>query len=131
MDTLKEWGIHYISNRRVKENDAVMFDIDDTLLFVNGLPNKPIIELLNQAAIMGYNIIIITARPGIDRVVQFTINQLANHKIGYHYLGFTSPETKILMKQKLPYKFILSVGDMETDLTGSEHSLNTSNFYHN
>jgi len=34
------------------------------------------------------------------------------------------------MKQQLPYNFILSVGDMPTDLTDSEHVLNISNFFH-
>ena len=32
MENLKSVGIEYISNRRVMEGDAVMFDIDDTLL---------------------------------------------------------------------------------------------------
>ena len=32
MDSLKSWGIHYISNREIAPNDAVMFDIDDTLI---------------------------------------------------------------------------------------------------
>ena len=30
MDTLKERGVQYISGRIIRENDAVMFDIDDT-----------------------------------------------------------------------------------------------------
>jgi hypothetical protein len=35
------------------------------------------------------------------------------------------------MKKKLPFNFILSVGDMPTDLTGSDHWLNISTFSHN
>jgi hypothetical protein len=131
MDNLKNWGIHYISNRELHPNDAVMFDIDDTLIFTNGHPNKPIIELLNVAGKMGYHIVIITARPGIKHVIRWTIEQLKEYGIGYDYLGFTSAETKDLMKKKLPYHFILSVGDMPTDLTTSEHSLNISNYDHN
>lgn len=131
MEILKDWGTHYISNRRLRENDAVMFDIDDTLIFTDGRPNTPMINLLHEAATMGYKIIIITARPGIDRVVHWTVKQLGKYGIGYHYLGFTSAETKHIMKEQLPYNFILSVGDMPTDLTGSPHALNISNFDHN
>ena len=111
--------------------DAVMFDIDDTLIFTDGRPNIPIIRLLHRAGQMGYKIVIITARPGIGRVIQWTIEQLKAYGIGYDYIGFTSAETKHLMKQNLPYKFILSIGDMPTDLTASTHYLNISNFDHN
>jgi predicted HAD superfamily phosphohydrolase YqeG len=131
METLKEWGMYYISNRRVHENDAVMFDIDDTLIFTDGRPNTPMIDLLHEAVNMGYQIIIITARPGLESVIKWTVKQLDEYKIGYHYLGFTSAETKHIMKQKLPYKFILSVGDMPTDLTESKHYLNISSYDHN
>ena len=131
MDNLKEWGIRYLSNRTIETNDAVMFDIDDTLIFTNGTLNKPIVELLNEAEKMGYKIVIITARPGIETTVWWTVNQLGKHRIKYDYLGFTSPETKIFMKEALSYNFILSVGDMPTDLTGSPHYLNISNFSHN
>lgn len=111
--------------------DAVMFDIDDTLIFTDGRPNVPIMRLLHRAAQMGYKIVIITARPGIGPVIRWTIEQLKDYGIGYDYLGFTSAETKHLMKQILPYNFILSIGDMPTDLTGSPHYLNISNFDHN
>ena len=131
MDNLKHWGIHYISNRNVSSTDAVMFDIDDTLIFTNGKPNTPIIELLREAKKMGYKIIIITARPGLNQVIQWTIKQLGDYGIAFDYLGFTSASTKTLMKKQLPYNFVLSVGDMPTDLTDSDHFLNISSFYHN
>ena len=107
-----------------------MFDIDDTLIFTNGEPNVPIIELLYDAKTQGYNIVIITARPGLNRVIKWTIEQLKSYKIPYDYLGFTSAQYKTVMKKQLPYNFILSVGDMPTDLTDSEHVLNISNFYY-
>ena len=131
MDNLKSWGVHYISNRVIHPLDAVMFDIDDTLIFTNGNPNIPMIELLYQARKMGYKIVIITARPGIGRVIRWTTEQLRDYRIPYDYLGFTSADTKGLMKNHLPYNFVLSVGDLPTDLTNSEHALNISNFYHN
>ena len=129
MENLKNWGVHYISNREIAPNDAVMFDIDDTLIFTDGRPNIPIINLLRGARAMGYKIIIITARPGLGHVINWTVNQLQEYEIVYDYLGFTSAETKGLMKKQLPYNFILSVGDMPTDLTDSEHVLNISNFF--
>ena len=112
-------------------NDAAMFDIDDTLIFTNGQPNKPIIDLLHKMKNLGYIIVIITARPGFHMVVQWTIQQLASHGIVYDYLGFTSAETKTDMKKKLGYNFILSVGDMPTDWTDSKYYINTSSSYHN
>ena len=131
MNNLKLIGIHHISNRTIKPNDAVMFDIDDTLIFIDGRPNIPIIVLLYSASLKGYKIVIITARPGTERVIEYTMKQLKEYTIIYDYLGFTSPETKISMKKKLPFNFILSVGDMPTDLTGSDHWLNISTFSHN
>ena len=131
MDTLKRHGIKHISQRIVRPDDAVMFDIDDTLIFTNGTPNSPMIELLHIAKNLGYSIVIITARPGFTPVIRWTIQQLRMFNITYDYLGFTSARTKTLMKQQLPYTFVLSVGDLNTDLTDSKHVLNTSNFYHN
>ena len=49
MDHLKSWGIRYISGRNVLDDDAVMFDIDDTLIFTDGRANTAMIELLNEA----------------------------------------------------------------------------------
>lgn len=131
MDKLKRWGVHYLSNRIIQSEDAVMFDIDDTLLFTDGTPIVPMIKLLHVAHKMGYNIIIMTARPGTDMNIRWTVQQLRKYEIIYDKLIFTSAETKYIVKKKLPYNFILSVGDMPTDLTGSKHFLNTSNFYHN
>jgi len=112
----------------VRVDDAVMFDIDDTLIFKNGDPNTPMIELLHIARNLGYKIVIITARPGVGVVIEWTQKQLREYKITYDYLGFTSARTKTLMKKQLPYTFVLSVGDLKTDLTDSKHTLNTSSF---
>jgi predicted HAD superfamily phosphohydrolase YqeG len=122
--------MYYIERKVVGPNDAVMFDIDDTLLYVSGRPIVPMIKLLWDAQAMGYKVVIITARPRLEPVIQWTMQQLKDNGITFDKLGFTSADTKILMKQKLGYNFVLSVGDQETDLTGSTHWLNTSNFSH-
>lgn len=113
-----------------RPNDAAMFDIDDTLIWTNGTPNIPIIQLLHRMKALGYKIVIITARPRFQMVIQFTEKQLAAHGITYDYLGFTSAEEKSLMKRRLGYNFVLSVGDMPTDWTDSKYYINTSSFYH-
>ena len=130
MDNLHHVGVHYLDRPRVDANDAVMFDIDDTLLTVTGQAIAPMVKLLWDAQGMGYKVVIITARPRLEPVIQWTMKQLEDYGITYDRLGFTSADTKILMKQKLGYNFVLSVGDQETDLTGSAHWLNTSNFSH-
>lgn len=110
-------------------NQAAMFDIDDTLIWTDGTPNTPIIQLLHRMRALGYKIIIITARPGFETVVKWTVQQLASHGIVYDYLGFTSAQTKTIMKKRLGYDFILSVGDMPTDWTDSKYYINTSSSY--
>jgi predicted HAD superfamily phosphohydrolase YqeG len=130
MEQLRQRGLEYIVNRKIQPGDAVMFDIDDTLITYTGKPIAPMIKLLWDAEAMGYIVVVITARPRFEPVIDMTMKQLADNGINYHELGFTSADTKILMKEKLGYNFVLSVGDQPTDLTGSEHWLNTSNFYH-
>jgi hypothetical protein len=112
-----------LKNRAIKENDAVMFDIDDTLIFTNGKLNKPVVNLLHYAKSLGYKIAIITARPHLSQVVQYTTKQLMKHGIPYDILGFSPAMRKGEMKRTIGYNFILSVGDMPTDLTESLYGL--------
>ena len=130
MDRLRQHGLHYLMNRPVHPGDAVMFDIDDTLLTLLGKPITPMIKLLWDAQAAGYTIVIITARPRVEAIIQWTMKQLADNGITYDKLGFIRAEEKIALKQHLGYNFVLSVGDQLTDLTGSNHWLNTSNFSH-
>lgn len=115
-----------LSNRTITDRDAVMFDIDDTLIYSNGTPNKPIIKLLQQAMFMGYRIVIITARPCFSEAVTYTENQLDEHGIVYDDLVFTSPENKSIYKKESGLNYVLSVGDLDTDLTDSEYIIKTN-----
>lgn len=115
--------MHILEHRDIKENDAVMFDIDDTLIYVSGKLNEPIVNLLHYSKSLGYKIVIITARPHLAPVVQYTINQLKKNNIPYDILGFSPAHQKGEMKRNLGYNFILSVGDMPTDLTDSMYGL--------
>ncbi len=118
MDTIRDWGIKQLVNRKRNGDDAVMFDIDDTLITMSGKPIVPIIELAKQAIRLGYHIVIITARPGWDTNIEWTIKQLKSIGVEYTYLGFTSPETKTKNRNNnYPIILFMSVGDSLTDLT--------------
>lgn len=131
MEYLRQRGEEYITGRYInRDRDAVMFDIDDTLIFISGEPNTPMIALLQQAKILGYIIVIITARPNLEPVITSTVSQLRRHGIEFDHIGFVPAHEKGRLKQSSGFNYILSVGDMETDLTDSKHVINTSNFYH-
>jgi hypothetical protein len=131
MDTLKRWGFHYLEMYSVRPSDAVMFDIDDTLIRASdGVVILPMLDVLLRAKSLGYKIIIITARPRLQEVVDYTVEQLRDLGIPYDDLGFCNPEDKGRLKMKLGYNFVLSVGDMPTDLTHTRHALNTVTYEH-
>ena len=112
-----------LKNRVISEKDAVMFDIDDTLIFTNGKANVPIIKLLYYAKHLGYKIIIITARPAIQATVEFTKFQLREYGIPYDALVITPAHNKGNIKRKSGLNYVLSVGDMDTDLTDTQYAL--------
>ncbi len=119
-----------LKDRIIKDKDAVMFDIDDTLIFTNGRANKPIINLLHYCSHLGYSIVIITARPGFVWMREFTKWQLKRYNITYDELLFIPAELKGEAKASSGYNYILSVGDMDTDLTNSAFGLKISNGSH-
>ena len=112
-----------LKNRVVGEKDAVMFDIDDTLIFTNGNANVPIIKLLHYAKYLGYKIIIITARPAMKWNVEFTQYQLKQYGIPYDQLVLTPAHNKGNIKRKSGLNYVLSVGDQDTDLTDTQYAM--------
>jgi len=122
MEQVKNHGASFIAHREVKKNDAVMFDIDDTLIFhYRRRPNEPVIELARIAHILGYEVIIITARPNTPKNTQYTIDELNRHNIPYDSLVFADHMDKDQAKRDLKMNFILSVGDLWSDLGVSRH----------
>jgi len=111
--------------------DAVMFDIDDTLIKRDGTPIPEMINLLRRSKMVGYRVVIITARPGYPDNMRWTKRQLASKGIAYDELYFCPPQMKSAVKRRLGYNFLLSVGDQPTDLTDSQNYINTSIFCHN
>lgn len=111
--------------------DAVMFDIDDTLIESStGKVIRDIYDLYKNAQKKGYRMIIITARPGFYKNVLWTRDQLRNIDISYDELVFTPPLGKSLYKRASNYNYVLSVGDMDTDLTDSKYSIKVSSVHH-
>lgn len=110
--------------------DAIMFDIDDTLIKVSdGKVIQPMVDLIRRSKMAGYTIIIITARPWYPDNIRYTKRQLATKGITYDQLHFCYPQDKTILKKTLinrGYRFVLSVGDQPTDLTDSDNYINTS-----
>tara|TARA_B100000073_G_scaffold347743_1_gene363138 strand:+ start:1848 stop:2213 length:366 start_codon:yes stop_codon:yes gene_type:complete len=112
-----------LKNRVIGEKDAVMFDIDDTLIFTSGVANVEMIQLLYYARNLGYKIVIITARPTNELTARITKIQLQKYKIPYDFLYITPAENKGNVKVQTGLNYILSVGDQETDLTNTLHAI--------
>ena len=124
----KTLGLKCVSQRTVKPNDAVMFDIDETLIHVDGTPIKEMISLIKTCTNLGYKIIIITARP--DYVVNHTYTQiqLAKFDIPYNEVYFVPAEQKTATKKASKYRYVLSVGDMDTDIGHSDNFIKLPNY---
>jgi len=118
--------VDILKDRVISEKDAVMFDIDDTLIFTNGQANVPIINLLKNAMNLGYKIIIITARPNTILTGMFTRWQLKKYGIPYHSLIITPAQNKGNVKVQTGLNYILSVGDQPTDLTHTKYAIKIS-----
>jgi len=127
-------GINYIrmiKNMTFPGIPTVMFDIDDTLLYVNDdgtlTPIKPMIKLLNEARKNKMKILIITARDSI--FTPETINDLRINKINYDYLYLReNPKDNYeLFKSDIKRKFmelyglyiVMSIGDNNIDIAGN------------
>jgi len=114
-----------VSRRVVREGDAVMFDIDETLIHTNGEPIKEMITLFNVCKNLGYRTIIITARPDHP----YTRRQLAKNLISPHELYFCPAVEKTNLKRRTGHRYILSVGDLQTDLGHSEYFIKLPDKY--
>ena len=120
MEHAKLHAMKFLSNRERGPNDAVMFDIDDALIRVDNTPIREMISLYKFAEMIGYKMVIITARPYYEYNAQWTATQLLGVGINPYNLYFTPAQLKGDTKKQLGYKFVLSVGDQWTDLTDSE-----------
>lgn len=121
MDIVKASAMGFLSNRVRGPNDAIMFDIDDTLLRVPSFrPVREMVSLYKFAEMIGYNMIIITARPYSEENGLWTTQQLLEIGINPYIIYFAPPQEKGSLKRSLDLNFVLSVGDQWTDLTDTE-----------
>jgi predicted secreted acid phosphatase len=108
------------------ENDAVVFDIDDTLI---DQKTKQVIQpvydfytFLKERMI----IFIITARPDLDKTIEYTKNELTKHNIReYKSIYFRKVSNTDIRRYKLyarkdildkGYNILISIGDKEWDI---------------
>ncbi len=124
-------GKCFINSRNYKHGDAIMFDIDDTLLKIPKNKNNPlvpiknIITLLNFCKSKGYRIILITARPDNNICPgnrEGTINDLKKNGIYYDELHLDCTKTNKMyksdLKGNLTSNIVMSIGDQEEDIDG-------------
>lgn len=128
------FGYNTCINHQVSDGDAVMFDIDDTLIRTDGSQINEMMTLLSLAKTMKYTTVIMTARPPDDQNIANTRAQLLENGIFSDKLVFASASEKTRAKKILGYNFVLSVGDQWTDLGGSQHiiklpDMNDKNIY--
>jgi hypothetical protein len=142
-ETAYDLGVNFLDNIEYSPNYAVMFDIDDTLLFSkNYKPIKPIIKLLGECNKRNITVIIITAR---DSMYTYeTIDDLLHLDIypkkfifdsgfvpknavfyDYIYLRHSPKDNHEMFKSNMKEYFaknniftIMSVGDNEIDIIG-------------
>ena len=129
-ETAYDLGINYLNNANKRDfynlkYPAVMFDIDDTLIFQNGKPIKPIIKLLNNCISESLIIVIITARSSI--FYKQTVRELKKNNIKWNYLFMREAKDNInTFKSKVKKKLaetdnihvIMSIGDNIIDVDG-------------
>ena len=126
MDKVKSIAMSFLSNRVRESNDAVMFDIDDTLLrltpptYDTVHPIREMISLYKFAEMIGYKMVIITARPYSEENGLWTYRQLLEIGINPYTIYYASPLEKGDYKNAIGLNFVLSVGDQWTDLTDTE-----------
>ena len=105
-------------------NQAVIFDIDDTLIDSTTHRIIPkVFELYQYCRNKGYNIYIITARPRIPYGIRLTLTQL--HALGIAGfkniafrppMEFSIPNYKLAARKAIKDNVIMSVGDKRWDI---------------
>jgi len=105
-------------------NQAIVFDIDDTLIDSTTHKIIPrVFELYEYCRNKGYNIYIITARPKIPYGIQLTLTQLHAMGItGFTNIAFRPPlefniaQYKLNARKAIKNHIIMSVGDKRWDM---------------
>lgn len=115
-----------IASLSIKPNSVIVYDIDSTLIDNYGNPIHPIIHTYRYALQKGLKPIIITARPGSDEGIRYTLQQLKSFGIDRFLAVYFMPEEKRdqALYKKLSrkdihdkgYRVEMSLGDMPWDI---------------
>lgn len=127
-------AISILDNMKIPPNAAIVFDIDDTLLYShNKNPIKSIIMLYNYSKMKGITPYIITYRQKTPDNVKYTIDELNKIGVsGYNQLylapqGIDPWTYKINVRKYITennhMNIIMSVGDSDWDITGGYHGI--------
>jgi len=130
-------AINILKQLELPKNPAIVFDIDDTLVFdsyySNGMRSgciPEIIKLYNTAKSLKISPIIITNRGGVDKVVEITLELLKSCNITDFVSIYFKPMSNIQMNNPYTYKrlarqhateqdnynIVMSVGDQPWDV---------------
>jgi hypothetical protein len=127
-------AISILDNMKIPNNAAIIFDIDDTLLYShNKNPINSIIMLYNYSKMKGITPYIITYRQKTPNNINYTINELNKIGVsGYNQLYLAPPNIdpwtyKINIRKHITEKngmnIIMSVGDSDWDISGGYHGI--------
>jgi hypothetical protein len=105
---------------------VAFFDIDSTLVDINGLLIEPVFFLYKKTIEKGITVVIITARPGFTQNLEWTKEQLYNLGIrNYSLLVAKPPQIEDIYQYKLfarrmvvekGYIPLFTIGDMDFDM---------------
>jgi predicted secreted acid phosphatase len=119
-------AIEILDEIKMPKNPAMIFDIDDTLIDMNGIAIDPVVNFYNHVKILCITPIIVTNRTGEPISVEYTKYQLKENKItDYYDIYFRNPDEMDLTKAKLNarkiitekgFDVVMSIGDQKWDI---------------
>lgn len=119
-------SVNYLKNIPKNENNCVIFDIDDTLININGKCIEQIKYIFDYSKNNGFIPVIITNRSGTKNVIEYTTKQLYNCGITGHKSVYFRPPKKTdpyfykknarLHVKERGLNTVMSFGDMPWDI---------------
>lgn len=114
-----------LKNFKGNKKNAIIFDIDETLISLKGEKILWTIDFFNYIKNNGITPMLITARPSIKSSIKYTKQQLKKLGIsGYKYIYFMEQGTNVWKYKKESrkniedkgYNIIMSIGDKPWDI---------------
>ena len=105
---------------------AVVFDIDDTLISVRGFGITPMVDLYRYAHELGFFVVIVTARASGPGSHEYTLRQLTEYDIPHPHLIYLRPPhddpehfktgARLHIQNHHQKQVIISLGDSKCDV---------------